>query len=115
MTQLDRIAKEWRAAREVIASALGEWYGGSPDRLQQRAAAIIARLAAHNPPILLEMEEADEPDQDEDYTGPVCSHCRKPVNAHNGIITSGLRQTWLCDSCAAAAEMKRDGEREERE
>jgi hypothetical protein len=168
MTQLDRIAKEWEAAVSVIRSALHEW--GVPQS-QARAEAIIARLAAHNPPILLEMEEPDkardldtgvwfqagcsglwyqnhmaagsitevrvdgvrfvpacidaqdeeddplkdEPDQDQDYTGPVCSHCRQPVNAHNGTITSGLRQTWLHDSCAAAAEHEWDRKREERE
>jgi hypothetical protein len=57
VNQLDRIAKEWLAAREVIAAALGQWYGGSPERLSARAEAIIARLAAHDPPILLEMED----------------------------------------------------------
>jgi len=60
MNQLDIIAKEWIAARQVIATALGEWYGGSPDRLNQRAEAIIARLAAHKPPILLDMEIESE-------------------------------------------------------
>ena len=60
MNQLDRIAKEWLAARQVIATALGEWYGGSPERLQAKADAIIARLAAHDPPILLEMSEVTE-------------------------------------------------------
>jgi hypothetical protein len=142
MTQLDRIAKEWLAARNVIATALGEWYGGSPQMTESRATAIIARLASHDPPILLSMDDG-EPDQDgpvchvcgerspdcidrdgvpacpqcadQDYTGPVCSHCREPVNSHNGTITSGLRQTWLCDSCAAAAEREWDRKREERE
>ena len=51
---------------------------------------------------------------EQDYDGPRCSKCREPVNAHNGIITSGLRQTWLCDSCAAAAEREWDRKKEER-
>jgi transposase-like protein len=56
----------------------------------------------------------DERDQEDDYTGPVCSHCRKPVDHTNGTITSGLRQTWLCDSCAAAQEHEWDRKREEK-
>jgi Zn finger protein HypA/HybF involved in hydrogenase expression len=57
MSQLDRITKESLAAREIIATAIGEWYGGSPKRLQARAEAIIARLSNHKPPILLEIED----------------------------------------------------------
>jgi hypothetical protein len=61
MNQLDRIAKEWLAARRIIATALGEWYGGSPEKLNRRAEAIIARLANNEPPILLEMQDEEEP------------------------------------------------------
>ena len=57
MNQLDRIAKEWLAARDVIANALRDW--GVP-QADARAEAIIARLAAHKPPILLDMEEPDD-------------------------------------------------------
>jgi hypothetical protein len=62
MNQLDRIAKEYLAARRIIATALGEWYGGSPERLNAKAEAIIARLAAHDPPILLDMQDEEKPD-----------------------------------------------------
>jgi hypothetical protein len=55
MNQLDRIATEWLAARDVIAAALLEW-GTTKAASVVRAEAIIARLAAHDPPILLEMD-----------------------------------------------------------
>jgi hypothetical protein len=57
MNQLDRIHREWLAARAVIAEALREW--GVWDS-ENRAEAIIARLTAHNPPILLEMQDDSE-------------------------------------------------------
>jgi len=60
--QLNRIAAEWLAARDVIAGCLVD-ITANP---QHRAEAIIARLAAHDPPILLEMQEAE---------GPVCHVC----------------------------------------
>jgi hypothetical protein len=56
MNQLDRIAKEWLAARFVISLALSEW--GIP-QADARAEAIIARLASHDPPILLEMQDKE--------------------------------------------------------
>ena len=56
--QLKRKAAVWRAARDVIAAALVEW-GTTPAAADARAEAIIARLAAHDPPILLEMEEQE--------------------------------------------------------
>jgi hypothetical protein len=160
MTQLDNIAKEWRAARDVIQQALAEW---DVQQSQARAEAIIARLAAHKPPILLEMEEADksrdldtgvwfqagcsglwyqnhmaagsivevcvdgvrfvpacldaqdeedEPDQDQDYTGPVCVKCQKPASINDSypLVYGG----FMHGSCAAAQEHEWDREREER-
>ena len=61
MNQLDRIAKEYLAAVGVVSAALKEFYrrdlfrpGMDADTM---AEAILARLAAHKPPILLEMED----------------------------------------------------------
>lgn len=65
--KLDRIAKEWLAARQITADALREW-GTTPAAADVRAEAILARLAAHDPPILLEMQEA-EPEKN------TCPHC----------------------------------------
>ena len=60
MNQLARIANEYDEAKHIIASALSEWgmvqHGAEAERT---AAAIIARLAAHDPPILLEMQESE--------------------------------------------------------
>ena len=58
MNQLDHIAREWLAARNIISDALQEWGTVSPVATV-RAEAIIARLASHKPPILLEMEKDD--------------------------------------------------------
>ena len=56
MNQLDRIHREYNAARKVIADALREWYGHER-RPEARAEELIFRLSEHNPPILLEMED----------------------------------------------------------
>jgi len=58
VNQLDRINREWTAARDVIAECLREW-GTTTAASVVRAEAIIARLASHKPPILLEMEEEE--------------------------------------------------------
>jgi hypothetical protein len=54
---LGRISHEWLAAREVIIVFLREL---RPDlgrrELEHNAAALIARLASHEPPILLSQE-----------------------------------------------------------
>jgi hypothetical protein len=51
----ESIAHEWLAARNIIADFLQEMRPLLPRDLHKRnAAAIIARLAAHEPPILLE-------------------------------------------------------------
>ena len=61
MNHLDQVAKEYLAAVEVISEALRDFQrrgiirpGMSTDAI---AMAIIARLAKHEPPILLEMQE----------------------------------------------------------
>ena len=61
MNQLDQVAKEYLAAVEVISKALRDFHrmglfrpGMDADTM---AEAIIARLAKHEPPILLEMQE----------------------------------------------------------
>ena len=60
MNQLDHISTEYRESVSVIAAALTEWgmvqYGSEAERT---AEAIIARLAAHDPPILLEMQDKE--------------------------------------------------------
>lgn len=58
-TRKGNVVQEWYAARAVIATALGEWYGGSPSRLHRRADEIIDRLESHSPPILLTMKELE--------------------------------------------------------
>ena len=65
MNQLDCIATEWIAARETISTALRRF--GLND-CGRKAEAILARLAAHDPPILLEMER---PGDDELETAAV--------------------------------------------
>ncbi len=52
---MEAIAREWLISRNVIRQALMEM--GQPlDIAERNAAAIIARLASHDPPILLEMQ-----------------------------------------------------------
>ena len=51
---MESIAKEWLAARKVIADAAVE--AQIPIESNRFAEAVIARLANHKPPILLEME-----------------------------------------------------------
>jgi hypothetical protein len=88
--QLNRIAAEWLAARRVIYGALVEW-GASANEAEARAEAIIARLAAHDPPILLEMQEAEgvvchvcserSPDCSDCGGVPVCRQCSRELEA----------------------------------
>lgn len=53
---MDQVAREWLASREVIIRFLKEL---RPDMTQEQhehnAAALIARLASHEPPILLQI------------------------------------------------------------
>lgn len=62
MTEADRdnlkqIAIEHRRAVEITAAALAEWFGTEQDGgAEANAAAILARLAAHNPPLLISTE-----------------------------------------------------------
>lgn len=57
---MNRIAAEWLAARQVIMDCLQQL---RPDlsraSLEHNAAAIIARLASHDPPILLTMHDGE--------------------------------------------------------
>jgi hypothetical protein len=63
MSNQDAIAREHRMARDVIANALTDWFPGSVggmDGAYQYAEAILARLASHKPPLLVEVyEEGD--------------------------------------------------------
>lgn len=56
---LATIAREWKAARTVISRAAAEAGVQQPDGF---AEAVIARLASHNPPILLEMDSSEPND-----------------------------------------------------
>lgn len=56
---MNAIAREWLAARTVIADFLAEISGGQRVHKsvhEHNAAAILARLAHHKPPILISME-----------------------------------------------------------
>lgn len=60
MNQLDQISPAWLVSRNVIASALSEWGMVQAGAESERTAeAIIARLASHKPPILLEAYRGD--------------------------------------------------------
>jgi len=50
------IAREWLAARNVIADTLCDLSALLAKQCSEIAVAIIARLASHEPPILLEMQ-----------------------------------------------------------
>jgi hypothetical protein len=53
---MDQVAREWLASRDVIIRFLKELRPDmSQEHLEHNAAALIARLAQHEPPILLEM------------------------------------------------------------
>lgn len=54
--KLNAVSREWLAARDVIAATILDWlpgFGSGP--ADDLAAAILARLAAHDPPILLDL------------------------------------------------------------
>lgn len=59
--QLERVAHEWRCAREVISRALNQVMDqcsrGTRPSADEWAGVIIGRLAQHVPPILLNMEQ----------------------------------------------------------
>ena len=55
--QLQRVAEEWVTARDVIAEVLIQYAHVTEARGRRLAEAIIARLAANKPPILLEIEK----------------------------------------------------------
>lgn len=55
---MQEVANEWMAARNVIRDYLCELLPGvSSKAVETTAASIIARLAQHDPPILLKMEK----------------------------------------------------------
>ena len=52
---MEDIGREWLASRAIIAGFLAELRPDQPSEVHlHNAAAIIARLASHEPPILLE-------------------------------------------------------------
>jgi hypothetical protein len=53
---MDQVVREWLASREVIIRFLKEFRPDmSQEHLEHNAAALIARLASHEPPILMQM------------------------------------------------------------
>ena len=80
VNQLDRIATEYREAIGVIYTALVEW-GVSANQAETRAAAIIARLASHDPPILLEMQPKEHAMDEAPVVGCECRMCDSARNA----------------------------------
>lgn len=47
--------RDWLAARKIIADTLCEWLVNlGPADAEHKAAAILARLAQHDPPLLIE-------------------------------------------------------------
>jgi hypothetical protein len=59
---LNAVTSEWLSARNVISDTL-QRYGMPSAVAHARAASIIARLAKHDPPILLEMQ-TEKPQHD---------------------------------------------------
>ena len=58
---MDKVAREWLAARNIIAAALSEWYPPiSTYKSEMDAAAILARLAHHKPPLLICQDKEDD-------------------------------------------------------
>jgi hypothetical protein len=59
---MDKVAKEWLIARNIIKETLAQCYQGTiynrSDEYHERVAVgILARLAGNNPPILLTVED----------------------------------------------------------
>ncbi len=63
MADMNEIAREWLAARNVIAEIIRELVPLTRAAAEHNAAAIIARLAHHKPPILLRSEDQTETDR----------------------------------------------------
>lgn len=58
---MNQVAAEWLAAREVIIGFLAELLPGmGRQHLEHNAAAVIARLAGHDPPFLIRYADAVE-------------------------------------------------------
>lgn len=54
---MEIVARDWCMARAVIVAALAEWFPGEPLSVHERRAdAIMARLASHQPPLLIYSE-----------------------------------------------------------
>lgn len=93
---LGRVGKQWLMASNIIAAALHEWRGtfkgAKPsEQDQKRAAAILARLAANKPPLLLCSEdEIGVPESVRKLLGGCC-RCEYD-EAEGGIMNH-------CDAC----------------
>lgn len=58
--EMEDIARVWRKSRDIIAKFLRELVAGqSQNFYEHNAAAIIARLAHANPPLLIEESKED--------------------------------------------------------
>ncbi len=58
---LDQVAREWLAARDCIRDALFDADVCNKELAERIAEVVIARLASHDPPILLEMQKEEAP------------------------------------------------------
>lgn len=68
--QIGSVANDWMLARDVIASVFRD-LGFTKSRAEGTAGVIIARLAAHDPPILLDVDRPCECGLQD----VVCSEC----------------------------------------
>ena len=60
MSALERVGKDWMNAKNVIRDFLSQVCPGHTlEQLDHNAAAIIARLAAHDPPLLIYSSEEE--------------------------------------------------------
>ena len=56
--ELKKAYKAWSAAKAVICQALWEFDIATHEDIDKYAVSILARLANHKPPILIDMDEA---------------------------------------------------------
>lgn len=92
----ESVAREWLAARNVIAAFLRDFRNAQKafyvqDDFDTAAAALIARLASHDPPILLDMQVNPEV-QERSYC--TCQH-----DVDQRAISKILDSTMKCLRC----------------
>lgn len=76
---MNAVAREWLAARNVIAGFLRDLLPhADKSAIEHNAAAILARLAQHQPPILTSFAADQMANTQVVYAGPVAIACMKP-------------------------------------